>query len=142
MVGMTVLECGQDFSDELEVLEKNFNSEYDYFFIHYKPADSAGEDGDFESKVRQLEAFDSYIPNIRALEPDVIVVCGDHSTPSLLSGHSWHPVPFLINSRHSVPGNRSFDEESCKYGSIGSIQAEHLMLSTLANAGKLHKYGA
>ena len=142
MVGMTVLECGQDFSDELEVLEKNFSSEYDYFFLHYKPADSAGEDGDFESKVRKLEAFDAYIPKIRALEPDVIVVCGDHATPSLLSGHSWHPVPFLINSRHSVPSNRSFDEESCKYGSIGSIQAEHLMLSTLANAGKLHKYGA
>ena len=142
MVGMTVLECGQDFSDELEVLEKNFSSEYDYFFLHYKPADSAGEDGDFESKVRKLEAFDAYIPKIRALGPDVIVVCGDHATPSLLSGHSWHPVPFLINSRHSVPSNRSFDEESCKYGSIGSIQAEHLMLSTLANAGKLHKYGA
>ena len=142
MVGMTVLECGQDFSDELEVLEKNFSSEYDYFFLHYKPADSAGEDGDFESKVRKLEAFDAYIPKIRALGPDVIVVCGDHATPSLLSVHSWHPVPFLINSRHSVPSNRSFDEESCKYGSIGSIQAEHLMLSTLANAGKLHKYGA
>ena len=142
MVGMTVLECGQDFSDELEVLEKNFSSEYDYFFLHYKPADSAGEDGDFESKVRKLEAFDAYIPKIRALGPDVIVVCGDHATPSLLSGHSWHPVPFLINSKHSVPSNRSFDEESCRYGSIGSIQAEHLMLSTLANAGKLHKYGA
>ena len=104
MVGMTVLECGQDFSDELEVLEKNFSSEYDYFFLHYKPADSAGEDGDFESKVRKLEAFDAYIPKIRALEPDVIVVCGDHATPSLLSGHSWHPVPFLINSRKN-PAN-------------------------------------
>jgi 2,3-bisphosphoglycerate-independent phosphoglycerate mutase len=142
MVGMNVLECGQGFEDELIALEENVDSGFDYFFLHYKPADSAGEDGDFKNKVRQLEVFDSYIPRIRDLDPDVLVICGDHSTPSLLSGHSWHPVPFLINSSHSVPNTEYFDEESCISGSIGSIQAEHLMLSVLANAGKLHKYGA
>src|SRR5690606_14775754 len=71
--------------------------DYDFFFIHYKAPDSAGEDGDFHEKVRAIAELDLYIARIVALRPDVLVVTGDHSTPSQLGAHSWHPVPVVLS---------------------------------------------
>ncbi len=142
LVGMEVLKCGTSFESELEVLEGAFNGEHDFFFLHYKPADSAGEDGDFDNKVRRLEEFDNYLDRIQALDPDVLVVCGDHSTPSFLAAHSWHPVPFLIKSMYSTSSNTEFNEKTCSEGELGMIQAEMLMLTVLAHADKLNRFGA
>jgi 2,3-bisphosphoglycerate-independent phosphoglycerate mutase len=120
----------------------NFSKGYDYFFLHYKPADSAGEDGNFSQKVAMLEEFDKKLERVVQLEPDVIVICGDHSTPSYFSSHSWHPVPFLINSKLSQGKVGSqFTENSCREGTIGRILAEELMLLVLSHAGKLNKFG-
>ena len=142
LLGMDVLESKQTFEDEIKTLEANYSKDYDYFFLHYKPADSAGEDGNFSQKVAMLEEFDSQLERILLLKPDVLVVCGDHSTPSYIASHSWHPVPFLISSNLSQGrAEAKFTENSCQEGSIGSIRAEELMLLVLSHADKLNKFG-
>ena len=141
VAGMKVIPTGHTFGDEVETLRQNFNN-HDFFFIHYKPADAAGEDGDFDGKVKCLEDLDPFIPQIRELEPDVFVVAGDHSTPAIMAAHSWHPVPFMLHSKltrgEGVPG---FNERTCAQGSVGSILATQVMLLAMSHAGKLNKYG-
>jgi len=141
VAGMKVIQTGHTFADEVETLHQNYHA-HDFFFIHYKPADAAGEDGDFDAKVRRLEELDPLIPRIRELEPDVFLVAGDHSTPSIMAGHSWHPVPFLVNSRLTRgDGVAAFNERACAQGSIGRIPATQVMLLALSHAGKLIKFG-
>ena len=139
--GMKVIPTGRTFAEEIETLRQNFG-QHDFFFIHYKPADAAGEDGDFDAKVQCLEALDPFIPQIRELGADVLMVTGDHSTPAIMAGHSWHPVPFMINSRWTGgEGIAVFNEKTSGQGSIGRIPATQIMLLALAHAGKLTKFG-
>ena len=141
VVGMNVIPTGRTFGDEVETLHEHFDN-HDFFFIHYKPADAAGEDGDFEAKVKCLEELDPYIPQIRELNPDVLMVAGDHSTPAIMAGHSWHPVPFMLHSKLTHgEGVSAFNERACAQGSIGRIPATQIMLMALAHAGKLSKFG-
>ena len=141
VAGMKVIPTGQTFADEVETLHRNYQ-DYDFFFIHYKPADAAGEDGDFDAKVRRLEELDSLVPRIRELNSDVLMVAGDHATPAILAGHSWHPVPFMVNSRLTAgDGVPAFTERACSQGSIGRIPATQVMLLALAHAGKISKFG-
>jgi 2,3-bisphosphoglycerate-independent phosphoglycerate mutase len=142
MVGMTVVETGETFESQIETLEKILG-QYDFFFLHYKPTDSRGEDGDFDAKVRALETLDSHLPRILDLGFDVIVVSGDHSTPSVLRSHSWHPVPFLIHSNWCIAGaTDSFTERNAAAGMEGRIPACCLIPLALAHARRLEKYGA
>ncbi len=139
--GLKVIPTGHTFADEVETLQRHFN-DHDFFFIHYKPADAAGEDGDFDAKVQRLEELDPFIPQIKELEPDVFLVAGDHATPAVLAAHSWHPVPFMLNSKLTTgEGIDAFNERTCAMGSIGRIQATQVMLLALAHAGKLNKFG-
>jgi len=141
VAGMRVIRTGHTFADEVETLRENFES-HDFFFIHYKPADAAGEDGDFDAKVKRLEELDSFIPAIRELEPDVLVVAGDHATPAITAGHSWHPVPFMLHSRLTKgEGVSAFNERTCRQGSIGRIPATNAMLLAMSHAGKMTKFG-
>ncbi len=141
VAGMEVIPTGHTFADEIETLQRHFN-DHDFFFIHYKPADAAGEDGDFDAKVQRLEELDPFIPQIKELEPDVFLVAGDHATPAVLAAHSWHPVPFMLNSKLTTgEGIDAFNERTCAMGSIGRIQATQVMLLALAHAGKLNKFG-
>ena len=141
VAGMEVIPTGTTFADEVETLRQHYQ-EHDFFFIHYKPADAAGEDGDFEAKVERLEELDPFIPMIRELEPDVFLVAGDHSTPAIMAAHSWHPVPFMLNSRLTKgEGVPAFNERTCSQGSIGQIQATQVMLLALSHAGKMTKFG-
>ena len=141
LVGMRVLPTGDSFDDELDTLADNWTG-HDYFFLHYKPADAAGEDGDFDAKVAALEDLDARVPRILDLGPDVLVVAGDHSTPAVLGAHSWHPVPFLVSSALTRgDGVEAFTERACAAGSIGRVAATHAMMLALAHAGKLRKYG-
>ena len=142
LIGMTVLSTGITFQQEIQTLVDNY-LDHNFFFLHYKDADTAGEDGDFQGKVKALEEFDRLIPEVTALKPAVLAITGDHSTPAVMKGHSWHPVPFLIHSKYAIKGiTPAFSEKSCKSGSIGVIPAQHLMLSILAHADKLTKFGA
>ncbi|MFC1988238.1 2,3-bisphosphoglycerate-independent phosphoglycerate mutase [Chloroflexota bacterium] len=142
LVGMDVLETGSDIKDEFEALKKNF-SDYDFFFMHIKGADAAGEDGDFNRKVAVFEEIDRWLPQLAAIKPDVIVITGDHSTPAMLMGHSWHPVPVMIHSQWCRPDKVSqFSESACISGGLGRIPATQIMPLAMANALKLNKFGA
>ena len=141
VANMRIIPTGMTFGDEVDTLRANWDS-HDFFFIHYKPADAAGEDGDFEGKVRCLEELDVHIPGILDLEPDVLMVAGDHATPAVMAAHSWHPVPFMLHSALTRgEGVAGFNERACAQGALGRIPAETVMLLALSHAGKLGKYG-
>jgi len=142
LVGMEVLKTGTTIEDEITTLKQSY-TDYDFFYLHIKGTDSAGEDGDFERKVRVLEQIDNTLPELISLEPDVIVVTGDHSTPALLKGHSWHPVPILLYSRWCRCDRVSeFSESACVSGGLGRFPATQVMPLAMANALKLTKFGA
>jgi len=141
LVGMQVLPVeGVTAADEFSSLEKHWE-EYDFFYLHIKNTDLAGEDGDFARKVAVIEEVDGLIPRLLALKPDVVIVGGDHSTPALLKGHSWHPVPTLIFSSYvRADGIPEFGERACARGSLGTFPAKNIMPIALANAGRLMKW--
>jgi len=142
LVGMQVLETGTSIKQEFATLKQNYN-DYDFFFVHIKETDSAGEDGDFDRKVRIIEEIDKALPTLTSLDPDVIVVTGDHSTPALLRGHSWHPVPILLYSQWCRPDRvEGFSELACISGGLGRLPATQVMPLAMANALKLTKFGA
>ncbi|PZC46918.1 MAG: 2,3-bisphosphoglycerate-independent phosphoglycerate mutase [Chloroflexi bacterium] len=140
-IGLKIIPTGRTFDEEVQTLREHYE-EHNFFYIHYKPADAAGEDGDFLGKARALEALDQSLPPLLELAPDVLVVAGDHSTPAVLAAHSWHPVPVLINSKwtHGT-GSRAFSERECATGALGTFYAKHLMFQALAHADKLIKFG-
>ncbi len=141
LTGMEVLQTGSTFAEELDTLEDVY-SDFDFFFLHYKPADTAGEDGDFDAKVASLEELDAAVPRLLGLEPEALIVAGDHSTPAVMGAHSWHPVPFLVRSRLTKDqGVSGFSERSCGTGSLGRMPAVSVMMTALAHAGKLRKFG-
>ena len=141
VAGMNVIPTGKNFAAEMDTLRANWDK-HDFFFIHYKPADAAGENGDFDAKVRCLEELDPFIPDILELGPDVLMVAGDHSTPAIMAAHSWHPVPFMLHSKLTKgEGVTTFDERACALGSIGSIPATSVMVMGLSHAGKMTKFG-
>jgi 2,3-bisphosphoglycerate-independent phosphoglycerate mutase len=143
LLGMQILETDKKIEDEFYTLEKNWD-DYDFFYIHVKGCDSAGEDGDFERKIQIIEEIDNQIPKLIDLKPDVIIVTGDHSTPSILKYHSWHPVPLLLWSKNCRSDNvKFFNENSCITGGLGPrYPAVDIMPLALANANRLEKYGA
>ena len=142
LVGMKLVGTPQTLAEEVDELAGCWN-DYDFFFLHYKYTDSTGEDGNFAEKVKRIEEFDAIIPRVEALKPDVLIVTGDHSTPSLLKSHSWHPVPTLLVAEACRPdGRTAFGERDCLGGGLGQFQAKHLMLLAMAHAGRLGKYGA
>jgi 2,3-bisphosphoglycerate-independent phosphoglycerate mutase len=141
-VGMEILKTGPAIEDEMATLKLNYGN-YDFFFIHIKETDARGEDGDFVAKVKALEHIDRIIPDITGLNPDVIVVAGDHSTPAAIKGHSWHSVPVLIHSAWCRPDSvTGFSESACLLGGLGRMPATDIMPLAMANALKLNKYGA
>ena len=141
LIGMSILDSGNSFQSEIETLKTNYDK-FDFFFLHYKPADAAGEDGDFKQKVKSLEYLNGVLNQVLSLKPDTFILAGDHSTPSVMASHSWHPVPFLINSKLTY-GSRieEFTENQCRNGSIGNIKATQLMLLALAHSDRLNKFG-
>jgi len=142
LVGMEVLDTGPTFADEIATLKRHWDN-FDFFFLHYKDTDKAGEDGDFDAKVAALERFDARLPDVLALRPDVLAVSGDHSTPSILAAHGWQPVPALVASAYCGADHVSrFTERDCASGALGLLPAQELMPILMANALRFAKYGA
>jgi 2,3-bisphosphoglycerate-independent phosphoglycerate mutase len=144
LVGMTAPPAAHDYSEEIDMLEENWGK-YDFYFVHIKKTDSYGEDGNFTAKVGEIEKVDALLPRIMALDPDVLIITGDHSTPSAMKSHSWHPVPVLFYSKkNSRPdGVMSFGERACMLGGLGNrFPAFELMPLAMAYAGRMEKFGA
>jgi 2,3-bisphosphoglycerate-independent phosphoglycerate mutase len=142
LVGMKVVDCGRSVEEQFSTLVEQY-AEHDFLFLHIKKTDSAGEDGDFQRKVKAIEEVDAAIPRVVDLKPDVIVVTADHSTPAVMKAHSWHPVPFLLHSPLCRPDDvAEFSERACSKGALGRFPALDIMPLALAHAQKLTKYGA
>ena len=144
LVGMDIIQFeGETPQDEFAALAKSWN-DYDFFFIHIKKTDSKGEDGDFYGKAAFIESVDTALPELLKLNPDVLMITGDHSTPARLMTHSWHPVPFLLwaPATHRPDSETSFGERACARGGLGTFNAMDAMPLALAHALRLNKYGA
>ncbi|MCX7664965.1 MAG: 2,3-bisphosphoglycerate-independent phosphoglycerate mutase [Gemmataceae bacterium] len=142
LVGMDIIDAGDTLEGQTQKLKELWN-QYDFFFLHYKYTDSTGEDGNFAKKVAEIERLDAALPAITSNKPDVLIVTGDHSTPSKMKSHSWHPVPTLIHAATArTDGVTEFSESACLRGGLGQFEAKYLMLLAMAHAGRFGKYGA
>jgi 2,3-bisphosphoglycerate-independent phosphoglycerate mutase len=142
LVGMQVLPSGQSITEQLDSL-RHYYADYDFFFVHFKTTDARGEDGDFRAKVQAIEELDNALPSLLGLDPDVLIITGDHSTPATLAMHSWHPVPFMLKSKWCRPDNvAEFSERACLAGAMGRFPATEIMPLAMSNALKLDKFGA
>ena len=140
--GMEVVECGKTIGELIDGVERSWDR-FDYFFIHVKQTDQAGEDGDLAAKAAVLEQVDAELPRLLALGPDVVAITGDHSTPAPMLAHSWHPVPLLLAADLCfVDEATEFTETAATSGHLGTFLAHQLMGLMLANAGRLAKFGA
>ncbi len=145
LVGMDVVEFEGDQPEDEFAAVKKYWDDYDFFFVHIKKTDSTGEDGNFDAKVKIIESVDKALPGLLALNPDVLLVTGDHSTPAAMSAHSWHPVPFMLwtpTGLHLPDEATSFGERACMRGGLGVFPAIDIMSLALGHAGRLAKYGA
>jgi 2,3-bisphosphoglycerate-independent phosphoglycerate mutase len=142
LAGMQLLPGGENITEQLSSLRRYY-ADYDFFFVHFKNTDARGEDGDFQAKVQAIEELDNALPNLLSLDPDVLIITGDHSTPATLSAHSWHSVPFMLKSKWCRPDNvAEFSEQACLAGAMGRFPATEIMPLAMANALKLNKFGA
>ncbi len=142
LIGMTVFEA-DDTTESRVALSREALTDHDFVFVHFKATDSRGEDGDFDAKVEQIERADETLAGLVELAFDTIMVTGDHSTPATYKAHSWHPVPVLIWGPHcranAVAG---FGETACISGALGRLRSMDVLPLTLAQAGRLGKFGA
>jgi 2,3-bisphosphoglycerate-independent phosphoglycerate mutase len=141
LAGMEVLQEGEGIAGEFETLKANWAS-YDFFFVHVKAPDAAGEDGDFERKSAVIEEVDALLPDLLDLGSDALAVTGDHATPAKMKSHSWHGVTFLLFSEYTMPTAESFGERACASSSLGVFPAEEIMGLLMGHALKLNRYGA
>jgi 2,3-bisphosphoglycerate-independent phosphoglycerate mutase len=144
LVGMDVLPVPPDFDAMADQLKENYNK-YDFFYIHFKKTDSYGEDGNFDAKVKVIESVDDWLKKVVELNPDVLVITGDHSTPSVMKSHSWHPVPVVMHSRSLMirpDQTNEFGEQACTIGGLGRIPMNNMILEAMAAAGRIQKFGA
>ena len=139
---MEALPVGPALEDGLATLRENWGR-FDFFFVHYKYTDTAGEDGDFDRKVAKFEEVDTAIKSLIEMEPDVLMIAGDHSTPALMAAHSWHPVPFMLRSKWMRADECGmFSETELQRGSLGTFAAKEVLPLAMAHAGRFKKYGA
>jgi 2,3-bisphosphoglycerate-independent phosphoglycerate mutase len=143
LAGMRAIEEGQSsMEDELDLVEREYSGS-DFIFLHIKKTDSMGEDGNFDGKLKVIEHFDKLVPRLTGLNPDVLCITGDHSTPCSLKSHSWHPVPVcLVASSARTDTCQSFSETAFLQGGLGRVHSTDLMPLLLAHAERLKKFGA
>ena len=141
LAGMELLKEGEGIPGEFETLRQSWDA-HDFFFVHIKPTDAAGEDGDFDRKAAVIEEVDAQIPDLLELGPGALAITGDHATPAKMKSHSWHGVPVLVNSPYTLPTADRFGERPCAGGTLGVFPAEEIMGYLMGHALKLNRFGA
>jgi 2,3-bisphosphoglycerate-independent phosphoglycerate mutase len=142
LVGMKKLEGPQTIQEQFQRYLAEYDN-FDFFFIHFKYTDKYGEDGNFAAKTKAVEEFDAALPILLGKKPEVLAITGDHSTPCVLKGHSWHPQPVLLNSPYSGSDKlERFTETGANSGSLGIFEAKYLLRLMQANAKMFDKFGA
>src|SRR5262249_54492880 len=122
LAGIEILATGETIADEFATVRANWDR-FDFFFVHFKATDMAGEDGNFDAKKRAVEEVDRALPALMQTAPFVLCVTGDHSTPVPMRGHSWHPVPVMIVAPHcGRDGHERFHERSARGGSLSVFE--------------------
>lgn len=145
LLGMEVSEAHQPLTGQIEALASRYGrDERNFFFLHVKGTDKAGEDGAHGEKVQVIESVDAALPRLLEVEPTVLAITADHSTPARMAAHSWHPVPLLLHSAVVRPDAiaRFTEAECAAHGGLGLRPGLHLMGLALANAGRMRKFGA
>ena len=141
LADMELLQEGEGIAGEFDTLKASWDA-HDFFFVHVKPTDAAGEDGDFDRKAAVIEEVDAQIPRVLELGPDALAITGDHATPAKMKSHSWHGVPVLVHSPYTLPTADRFGERPCAGGTLGLFPAEEIMGYLMGHAMKLNRFGA
>ena len=141
LAGMELLQEGEGIAGEFDTLKASWDA-HDFFFVHIKPTDAAGEDGDFDRKAAVIEEVDAQIPGLLDLGPGALAITGDHATPAKMKSHSWHGVPVLVHSPYTLPTADRFGERPCAGGTLGLFPAEEIMGYLMGHAMKLNRFGA
>ncbi len=111
--------------------------EYDGVYVHLKGPDEPGHDGDFDGKVRAIEAIDRFFFGklLDLVDTDnlLVVVTSDHATPWHIKAHSDDPVPLLLSNPRLPAGPGMFSERRCSSGTIGVLEKGHQIIPLAIN---------
>ena len=119
-----------DVKAKIEAAKKAIKK-YDFVFVHIKPADIYGENGDYKGKKEFIEKIDKAIDDLDKVNA-TIVITADHSTPCCCKDHSGDPAPLLIYKRDIKADNLAkFSEKECKKGSLGIVYGKDFMKTIL-----------
>lgn len=143
LLGMKTICTGVKLNDQISAIEDNWD-EFDFFYFHVSEILHASQEGSQDSKIKIIEEIDSLIPRIVNLQPDVVVITSDHSSPASFEGNSWHPCPTMVWSPGRLLIDRAvrFDEVECTIGALGHRPSGEIMPLALACAMRLHQLGS
>ncbi|MBL7055093.1 2,3-bisphosphoglycerate-independent phosphoglycerate mutase [Candidatus Woesearchaeota archaeon] len=118
--GMPDTNVKSKFEKAKEIIKK-----HDFVFVHVKPTDIFGENGDCEGKKGFIEKIDKALDVLMDFK-GIIAITADHSTPCSHKDHSGDSVPLLVygNGKDEV---RKFGEKECIKGNLGSVEGKNLM---------------
>ena len=141
---------GEDIRDRIRLALED--TSHDFIHVHTKVPDEAAHTGDPKQKEAAISALDRGLDELtKAAERRddlLVVVTGDHSTPSISSLiHSGEPVPVvLVGGSIRRDEVDVFDEVQAARGCLGLLRGKELMLTILNHADRStllgHRLGA
>ncbi len=142
LVGMDVLGPPTTIDEQILLLKEHWD-DYDLFFFHHKPSDSAGEDGNFDAKVAAIEALDAVVPQLMAMAPTSSPSPATTPRPARWRPTPGTPCPSCSTASGSAATRSSASASATALqGALGRRPARELMPIMLNVAGRLAKYGA
>ncbi|HCL80855.1 MAG TPA: cofactor-independent phosphoglycerate mutase [Nitrospiraceae bacterium] len=108
----------------------------DFVYIHVESPDEAGHSGNYESKIKAIEDFDSLVvgPVMKGLKERFkdyrVLLMPDHATPIKVRTHTDEPVPFVIYDSRSEKNNKgaTYDESITERNDIVVINEGHKLM--------------
>ncbi|MGE0823186.1 MAG: alkaline phosphatase family protein [Candidatus Binatia bacterium] len=137
-----------DFREKLAAAQRLFDEGYEFVHLHTKGPDVAAHRKDPVAKQQAIEAIDEtlgeLVKRIEKEENLLVVITGDHATPS--SGpliHSGETVPLLIVGGPNVLSDevRCFHERAVSRGGLGHVFGKDLMPLLLNLTDRVRLYG-